>query len=147
MADLYGNTTDLQSVLTAVGQVKSEVDTQTDLIAQIASALEGKTLPDSGNEIKTCTVSTSYYGNYPDLLIYSKVVDGILTLHTWSSMDGYDQLENVACNTFIVFYSSRNVRPTVSGNISISQDQYGLTVIAVYGNGSIVYNPDDGTGN
>ena len=43
MADLYGNTTDLQSVLTAVGQVKSEVDTQTDLIAQIIEALKGKT--------------------------------------------------------------------------------------------------------
>ena len=43
MADLYGNTIDLQSVLTAVNDVKSEVDTQTDLIAQIATALEGKT--------------------------------------------------------------------------------------------------------
>jgi hypothetical protein len=49
LADLYGNTTDLQSVLTAVGQVKSEVDTQTGLIAQILEKLfllepEGNTL-------------------------------------------------------------------------------------------------------
>jgi hypothetical protein len=48
LADLYGNTTDLSKILTAVNDVKSEVDVQTDLIAQIASALEGKTLPDSG---------------------------------------------------------------------------------------------------
>lgn len=48
MADLYGNTTDLQSVLTVMNDVKTEVDTQTDLIAQIIGALKGKTAGSGG---------------------------------------------------------------------------------------------------
>ena len=63
----------LDAIETNLGEVVTEVDSQADLIAQIASALEGKAVEGSGSGIKLPTLSNK--GTASDLLSGKQLID------------------------------------------------------------------------
>lgn len=141
MADLYGNTTDLQSVLTAVNDVKSEVDTQTDLIAQIANALGGKTLPDSGGgSVETCTVTVEdtsgnrYWDTIYASIFQNGAVSMVNVLENAENLDSY-VIENVVKNSIVVINMGDGFSPdsftggTLLLDTYAEHDDYASTIV------------------
>lgn len=104
LADLYGNTGDLQFVLAAVNDVKSEVNTQTDLIEQIMDALKGKTAGSgSGGNFRAILFYIDGSGVYPaeeDITWY----DWVQKYDTNNEYYCGSEIDNVVTNDASMFY-------------------------------------------
>ena len=80
--------------------------TQDNLIAQIAAALEGKTVPSGGANVETCTVTLTDYEPNCTTVIYSKLIDGSIT--TCSTSEGGTTYTDVVCGTIFCINSGGN---------------------------------------
>lgn len=89
----------LNNVIMGSGEnLDAEFAIQDDLIAQIATALEGQTSASGGGaEIETCTVTLTDYDPRHTRVIYSKLVDGVIT--TCNTLGGGTIYTDVVCGT------------------------------------------------
>lgn len=95
-----------------------ELSTQDNLIAQIASALEGKTGASGGAEIETCTVTLTDC-MMDTRVIYTKLVDGVIT--SCNTLEGGTTYTDVVCGATIFVYDEGSdlVPTTVSGDATV----------------------------
>lgn len=135
------NGTAASTMADAVDNTETLVGSQTDLIAQIAAALEGKAAGGgSGGTVETCTVigngfeGTCYYSNG------TQVMEDSMSLY-------YGTPITVAKNSILAcdYFSSSSDKISISGDAEIIQEDYTDFKVAVYGDCTIeIYGSNDG---
>lgn len=114
-ADLQG-LIDLANSLPEAEDLDTELATQDDLIAQIATALEGKTGASGGADIETCTVTISDANSYFQYIIATVFENNIISRYCSTDFNGAS-LNNVIKGTSVIIVSSNDIVEESSGCI------------------------------
>lgn len=112
------------SVQTQIDRISGEVTSQTDLIAQISTALDGKAAG-SGGSVETCTVAISgYMLNAITTTVYT---DGEISVYDYidssAIADELVTIENVICGSAIAvlsYFNNSYYERTISTNVELS---------------------------
>lgn len=107
----------LQQMEDTIAETNTDIVSQTDLIAQLTSALQGKSVPGGGG-VETCTVVLDIRG-YNNGYAYTVYENGAITSNVTAAYDIPAQtltLNNVMCGTFVYLYPSFPMpRSTITG--------------------------------
>lgn len=114
-ADLQG-LIDLANSLPEAENLDTELTTQDALIAQIATALEGKTGASGGADIETCTVTISDANSYFQYIIATVFENNIISRYCSTDSSGAS-LNNVIKGTSVIIVSNNDIVQESSGCI------------------------------
>ena len=118
----------LDAMTSNLSNANTEIANQEELLAEIASALEGKAAGGSV-EYDTCTVNISTDGNFYNLC-YLTVADGeIVTVCNSGEQTSYNI--TCLCNSFFTLALSNNYGPTMNGVEFVSRIQLGAEIYRV----------------
>ena len=96
----------LQQMEDTIEETNTDITSQTDLIAQLTSALQGKSVPSGGASVETCTVTVTFTSAYWLAFSYTAFEDGGITHVVRSDLSGGSNetivMENVVCGAPIV---------------------------------------------
>lgn len=101
MANFTSNTASLEAVLDKVNAANNEVAAQTELISQIMTALEGKSVPGgSGAAVETCSITIN---GVSGVIAYTTFEEG--SSHAeFISFESGNTIDNVVCGTAVSLY-------------------------------------------
>lgn len=144
--DLTGvtSTLTLDAMASNLSDANDEVSSQTNLIAEIVSALEGKASGGSGDSIKTCTVTVVNHSDSTYTIDCIQVTNGISDFNdymipmAWGDEGTEEVFEDVLCNSsFKMEYDPEAV--TVESEDGTSYKSY-LRIIIGTSNTTITIN-------
>ena len=108
----------LDAMATHVGEANDEVGNQTELLAQVFAALDGKAAGGGGSggggSVETCTVTIKSQNGYTIRRYFANLYTNGVTHTCGDALSSELKLENVVCGSTIYFVTGSMIVPSYS---------------------------------